>query len=76
MGLWKKECDYCCVCWFWGDEEEEIGYLIYCLGGVWVFYYDIDGDDDDEVGYCFGVYVFIFGEYVFIKDEDGDLYMF
>ncbi len=74
--LWKKERDHCRVRRFWGDEVEEIGHLIHRPGGSWAFHYDIDGDDDDEAGYRFGAHAFTPGEYVSIKDEDGDLHTF
>nr|WP_155197531.1 hypothetical protein [Roseibium hamelinense] len=74
--VWKKERDHCRVRRFWGDEEEEIGHLVHRPGGSWAFRYDIEGDDDDEAGYRFGIHAFNPGEYVSIKDEDGDLYTF
>ncbi|WP_421981533.1 hypothetical protein [Roseibium sp.] len=74
--LWKKERDHCRVRRFWGAEEEEIGHLIHRPGGSWAFHYDIDGDDDDEAGYRFGAHAFNPGEYVSIKDEDGDMHTF
>jgi len=73
---WKKEREHCRVRRFWGDGEEEIGHLIHRPGGSWAFHYDIDGDDDDEAGYRFGTHAFNPGEYVSIKDEDGDLHTF
>jgi len=74
--LWKKERDHCRVRRFWGADEEEIGHLIHRPGGSWAFHYDIDGDDDDEAGYRFGAHAFNPGEYVSIKDEDGDMHTF
>ncbi|CAJ1404349.1 MAG: hypothetical protein RIE06_16035 [Roseibium album] len=74
--LWKKERDHCRVRRFWGSEEEEVGHLIHRPGGSWAFHYDIDGDDDDEAGYRFGAHAFNPGEYVSIKDEDGDMHTF
>ncbi|WP_299810802.1 hypothetical protein [uncultured Roseibium sp.] len=74
--LWKKERDHCRVRRFWGGEEEEIGHLIHRPGGSWAFHYDIDGEDDDEAGYRFGAHAFNPGEYVSIKDEDGELHTF
>ena len=73
---WKKERAHCRVRRFWGDEEEEIGHLIHRPGGSWAFHYDIDGGDEDEAGYRFGTHAFNPGEYVSIKDEDGDLHTF
>ncbi|MBD1546176.1 hypothetical protein [Roseibium aggregatum] len=74
--MWKKERQHCRVRRFWGGEEEEIGHLVHKPGGSWAFHYDIEGEDDDEAGYRFGAHAFKPGEYVSIKDEDGDLYTF
>jgi len=74
--MWKKERQHCRVRRFWGGEEEEIGHLVHKPGGSWAFHYDIEGEDDDEAGYRFGAHAFHPGEYVSIKDEDGDLYTF
>ena len=75
-GLWKKQRDHCRVRRFWGAEEEEVGHLIHRPGGSWAFHYDIDGEDDDEAGYRFGAHAFNPGEYVSIKDEDGEMHTF
>ena len=45
-------------------------------GGSWAFHYDIEGDEDDEAGYRFNTHPFRPGEYVSIKDDDGDLHTF
>jgi hypothetical protein len=42
----------------------------------WVFDYDRSSTDDDEAGYRFGVHSFAPGEYVSIRDEDGELHTF
>lgn len=73
---WKKARDRCRVRRFWGSETEEIGHLVHRPGGSWAFRYDIAGADDDEAGYRFGVHPFVVGEYVSIKDEDGELNTF
>lgn len=75
-GMWKKEREHCRVRRFWGDEQEELGHLVHRPGGSWAFHYDIEGDDDDEAGYRFGGHAFNPGEYVSIKDEDGDMHTF
>lgn len=74
--IWKKEREHCRVRRFWGNEEDELGHLIHRPGGSWAFHYDIEGQDDDEAGYRFGAHAFLPGEYVSIKDEDGDLHTF
>lgn len=73
---WKKHRNDCRVHRFWQGEADEYGHLIHRPGGSWAFTYDIDGDDDDEAGYRFGMHAFRPGEYVSIKDEDGELYTF
>ena len=73
---WKKNRELCRVRRFWGDEEEDIGHLVHRPGGTWAFRYDIGGDEDDEAGYRFGSHAFAPGEYVSIRDEDGDLHTF
>ena len=75
-GVWKKRRSECRVRRFWQGEMDEHGHLIHRPGGSWAFTYDIDGEDDDEAGYRFGLHAFRPGEYVSIKDEDGDLYTF
>ncbi|MCC2113572.1 MAG: hypothetical protein KDJ16_16175 [Hyphomicrobiales bacterium] len=73
---WKKYRDKCRVRRFWADEEPEVGHLVHKRGGAWAFHYDIEGDDDDEAGYKFGAHAFQPGEYVSIRDEDGELHPF
>lgn len=74
--VWKKRRSECRVHRFWQGETDEYGHLIHRPGGSWAFTYDIDGEDDDEAGYRFGLHAFKPGEYVSIKDEDGDLFTF
>jgi len=73
---WKIHRDQCRVRRFWGAEDEDIGHLVHRPGGSWAFRYDIAGDEDDEAGYRFGTHAFVPGEYVSIRDEDGELHTF
>ena len=73
---WKGVRDQCHVRRFWGDEQDDIGHLVHRPGGSWAFHYDVAGDEDDEAGYRFGAHTFNVGDYVSIKDEDGDLHTF
>lgn len=73
---WKAHRGECRVRRFWGDEDEDIGHLIHRPGGSWAFHYDIEGDEDDEAGYRFGTHAFQPGEYVSIRDDDGELHTF
>ena len=74
--VWRERRTECRVRRFWQGENDEFGHLIHRRGGSWAFTYDIDGEDDDEAGYRFGLHAFKPGEYVSIKDEDGDLFTF
>ena len=74
--IWKKHRAECRVRRFWEGEPDDIGHLVHRPGGSWAFHYDIDGDEDDEAGYRFGAHSFNVGEYVSIKDEDGEMHTF
>lgn len=73
---WRRLRDHCRVRRFWGSEEEDVGHLVHRPGGSWTFRYDVAGDEDDEAGYRFGDHAFVPGEYVSIRDEDGELVTF
>lgn len=66
----------CRVRRFWGDEEDDVGHLVHRPGGSWAFRYDVSGDEDDESGHRFGAHRFEKGEYVSIRDADGELETF
>ncbi len=77
---WKVARDKCWVRRFWAGEPDEMGRLVHKPGGRdharWIFDYDGASDDDDEAGYRFGSHAFVPGEYVSIRDEDGDMHTF
>jgi hypothetical protein len=77
--LWRVHRDHCRVRRFWAGEEE-VGRLIHRPRGNeqsrWVFDYDQASESDDEAGYRFGAHAFRPGEYVSIRDEEGDLHTF
>jgi len=77
--LWAKHRDHCRVRRFWGGEEE-IGRLVHKPGGPeharWIFDYDETAEEDDEAGYRFGAHAFRPGEYVSIRDEEGEMHTF
>jgi hypothetical protein len=74
---WKARKGLCVVHRFWGDEPRQRGQLVHRAGGpgggTWAFDYDAGTDDDDEAGYRFGQHAFIEGEYVSIRDDEGEL---
>lgn len=76
-GAWKVLRDRCRVRRFWGDDKGEVGHVVHKPGGSWAFHYDIHGDDShDDSGYRFNSHAFVPGEYVSIKEQDGELRTF
>ncbi len=73
---WKAVRERCRVVRSWGGEEEDIGHLVHRPGGSWGFHYDIEGDEGDEAGFKLGSHRFVLGEYVSIRDDEGDLHTF
>jgi hypothetical protein len=77
---WKSNRDHCRVRRFAAGEDDEIGFLVHRPGGPehgrWVFDYNPKRADDDESGYRFGAHAFRPGEYVSIRDEDGDTHTY
>ena len=78
--LWRKHRERCGVRRFWEGEDDEVGRLVHKPGGAeharWIFDYDETAEDDDEAGYRFGDHAFRNGEYVSIRDEDGQMHTF
>ena len=78
--LWGQHREHCGVRRFWEGEEDQVGRLVHKPGGPeharWVFDYDVTAEEDDESGYRFGTHVFAPGEYVSIRDEDGEMHTF
>lgn len=73
---WKKHRDQCRVVRFWAGEEDDIGHLVHRPGGSWAFTYDIDGDEGDEAGFKLSSHLLVPGEYISIRDDDGELHTF
>jgi len=77
--MWHQYRDHCRVRRFWGSEEQ-IGQLVHKPGGKeharWVFDYDRTAEDDDEAGYHFASHIFRPGEYVSVRDDEGELHTF
>jgi hypothetical protein len=78
--VWRQHQDRCRVRRFWEGEDDMIGRLVHKPGGAeharWVFDYDPASEADDEAGYRFGAHAFAPGEYVSIRDEDGETHTF
>ncbi len=77
---WKANRGACFVHRFWGDEPEMRGFLAHRPGGAggatWSFDYDSEAQDDEEDGYRFADHTFAVGEYVSVRDEEGELQTF
>ena len=74
---WKRERERCRVKRFWEGEKDEVGHIIRKPGGSWAFHYDIHGSQEaDEGGYRFDQHSFKPGEYVSIREHDGELRTF
>ena len=77
---WKDVRSRCTVRRFWSAERDRHGLLVHRAGGAegatWLIDYDRRTHADDEAGYRLASHVFVEGEYVSIRDEDGDLHTF
>jgi hypothetical protein len=80
VALWRSNRDHCRVRRFWEGKDDEIGFLVHKPGGPehgrWIFDYNPGRADDDESGYRFGAHVFRLGEYVSIRNEDGETHTY
>ncbi|MFQ5467318.1 MAG: hypothetical protein ACE5DS_04200 [Kiloniellaceae bacterium] len=75
--LWRKHRARCRVRRFWEGQPDEEGLLVHRRGGSWAFHSDSEGAfDEDEPGYKFNSHVFDEGEYVSLREPDGDLRTF
>ena len=76
---WKAHRGECFVHRFWADEPEMRGLLVHRPGGrggaSWAFELG-DGLADEEEGFRFGDHAFRPGEYVSLREEDGELMTF
>lgn len=77
---WKEHRGLCKVRRFWAGEADQHGMVVNKPGGAkgatWTFDYDPAAEDDDEAGYRFGDHAFRIGEYVSVRDDDGDMQTF
>ena len=77
---WRDARAACRVRRFWAGEREETGHLVHRSGGAggatWAFDYNPATSADDEAGYRFGDHPMVVGEYLSVKDEDGEMHTF
>lgn len=80
LDAWKRHRTECVVHRFWGDEPPLRGQLVHRAGGqggsTWAFDYGPQHGDNDETGYRFADHAFRLGEYVTIREADGELVTF
>jgi hypothetical protein len=80
LELWRKHRDACRVRRFWEGEDDAFGHLVHKPGGAeharWAFEYGPGAAENEESGFRFGLHAFAPGEYVSIKDDDGELHTF
>jgi hypothetical protein len=80
LEAWRSERKACTVERFWGRELPKSGFLVHRPGGVdgatWGFDYDARTHADDEAGFRFGDHAFRPGEYVSIREADGETLTF
>ena len=77
---WRESRERCSVERFWGREPPRSGILVHRAGGqdgaTWGFDYDRKTHADDEAGWRFGHHAFRPGEYVSVREPDGELLPF
>lgn len=74
---WRTARERCAVRRFWEGAPDERGHLVHRRGGTWAFHYDVQGDpEEDEPGWKFDTHTFKIGEYVSLREQDGELRTF
>jgi len=81
LASWKAHRGECFAHRFWGDELRQSGLLVHRAGGhggaTWGFELGKGAKlDEEEEGFRFGDHAFRAGEYVSIREEDGELMTF
>ena len=73
---WRDHKDLCRVHRFREGEDDMVGRLARKPGGAWYFDYDDSTQDDDETAHRLGEERFMIGEYVSVRDENGDMHTY
>ncbi len=68
---WRESKKDAVVRKFWGDEEDHIGHLIHTRHNTWAFSYE-PGEDDDTPFFHLETHKLDPGEYVSIKEQNGE----
>jgi hypothetical protein len=72
---WEQAPEICTVHRFWEGEGDNVGTLIRTGRGKWAFSY-VPGDSDDEPIHRFSEHVFREGEYLSVREPDGEAHTF
>jgi hypothetical protein len=79
LEAWKKRRGECFAHRFWADEPSMRGLLVHRAGGsggsTWTFEWNGDKNQEEE-GYRFGDHAFRVGEYVSVREPDGQMFTF
>jgi len=67
--LWRTHREACRVARQRPHQDDQLGHLVYHVGGAWGFHYDGEANLPDEAGYHFADERFVVGEYVSIKER-------
>ena len=73
---YKANRDLCRIRRFRPDQDDAVGALVHGPGGRWSFDYDPTETSDDEAAFRFGDETFAVGEYVSIREDDGEVHTF
>ena len=77
---WKAHRGECFAHRFWGGEPAMRGLIVHRAGGpggsTWAFEWKGGKDEAEEEGFRFGDHAFKVGEYVSIREEEGELLTF
>jgi hypothetical protein len=81
LEAWKQHRGECFAHRFWGDEPSMRGLLVHRAGGLggstWSFEWKGGTkDEEEEEGFRFGDHAFRVGEYVSVREEEGQLLTF
>lgn len=77
---WQENRELCRVRRYWAGEPDRHGWLVHRAGGAggatWCIDYDDARSEDDEFGYRLDSHRFVVGDYVSIRDAEGELLPF
>ncbi len=73
---WKAHKELARIKRFRPGEDDAMGHLVHGPGGRWFLKYDHEAGGDPESGYRFQDEQFVVGEYVSIREDDGETHTF